>query len=291
LPDEWQRNTGGIIGEGVLHNSDVWNYSDLPSSAKQEFLWNSGGTTLDKYDTEIDLFQFNLLGMSGRFILVKESGAVKAKLLTRNQNIKIEVDYNTSTLALNSFIITDTKGYIYTFDIIETTDSEPFIAIEYFDGNQSYSGQGDDYVSRSAWHLSKIEMPNSTSSSPLVLVDFDYVTDGESYTASVSRQESRVLNPPMPLWNDMMAVPYNASITQPKSIYSYYTIASSSKKLFRVNFNDGTKVELHNLLNNHPETNGAVLDEIRIFGKNSSTTPNKIYEFTYDYLINYVVQL
>ncbi|WP_298762061.1 hypothetical protein, partial [uncultured Psychroserpens sp.] len=181
LPDELVRNSGGITGEGVFHNQDFWDYQTLTGPQKQEFLWKAGGTTQDKYDTESDLFQFNALGVTGRFIIVRENNSLVAKLLDKNQNIKINIDYNTTTYELNKFTVIDTKGYIYTFDVKEQSSSEPFIATEYFDGNTSVSGAGDDYLSVNAWHISTIEMPNSVNGN-LVLVTFTYNNSQENYT-------------------------------------------------------------------------------------------------------------
>ncbi|MEQ6123698.1 RHS repeat domain-containing protein [Pseudotenacibaculum sp. MALMAid0570] len=285
VPDERKRNTGNNIGEGILHNDDFWNYNTLTGDSKQEFLWRANGTPLDKYDYQPDLFQFSVLGISGRFVLVKENGLVVPKLLSKNQNIRVEVDYNTNTssndyLALNSFTITDTKGYIYTFDIQEVVQSEPLVAVETFDQEQNLSGQGQQYVSTNAWYLSKIEMPNSTSGSPLVLATFDYQISNESYTTSVTRTESRPINYTASTWNDLMAVSYNASIVKPRKSHAYLSTTSNTKKLSRITFTrDSTYVKFDFNGTNHPETNGDQLGYLRILDKND--VENKHYQFTY----------
>ncbi len=290
IPDEQKRNTGigGLsVAEGVLHNDDFWNYSNLTqgSEQQQEFLWRAGGTPNDKYDYQPDLFQFSFLGISGRFILVKENGLVVPKLLAKNQNIKVEVNYNTDAtsndhLALNSFTITDTKGYIYTFDLKEVVYSEPFIAIETFDNLQSITGQGQQYVSTNAWHLTKIEMPNSTSGTPLVLATLDYQNSEETYTASVSRTESRPVNYDTTTWNNLMSVAYNASVVKPKKLYSYLSTTSMTQKLSRITFTrDSTYVKFDFEGTSHPETNGDKLGYVRIFDAND--VENKHYKFSY----------
>lgn len=287
VPDERKRNTGLVVGEGVLHNDDFWNYSNLTpgSEQQQEFLWRANGTPVDKYDYQPDLFQFSFLGISGRFILVKENGLVVPKLLAKNQNIKVEVNYNTDAtsndhLALNSFTITDTKGYIYTFDLKEVVHSEPFVAVETFDNSQSLTGQGQQYVTTNAWYLSKIEMPNSTSETPLILATFDYQVSAESYTASVSRTESRPINYDPATWNNLMSVAYNASIVKPRKHYAYLSTTSTTKKLSKITFTrDGTYVKFDFDGTNHPETNGDKLGYVRIFDAND--VENKHYKFSY----------
>lgn len=288
IPDEQKRNTGlgGLsVAEGVLHNDDFWNYSSLTGDAQYEFLWRANGTPVDKYDYQPDLFQFSFLGISGRFILVKENGLVVPKLLAKNQNMKVEVNYNTDAtsndhLALNSFTITDTKGYIYTFDQKEIVHSEPFHVVETFDNGQDITGQGQQYVTTNAWHLSKIEMPNSTSETPLVLATFEYQISAESYTASVSRTESRPVNYDTTTWNNLMAVAYNASVVKPKKLYSYLSTTSNTLKLSKITFTrDGAYVKFDFDGTNHPETNGDKLGYVRIFDAND--VENKHYKFSY----------
>ncbi|RZN79965.1 MAG: hypothetical protein EVB11_12040, partial [Winogradskyella sp.] len=286
LPDEMVRNSSTITGEGVLHNDDFWNYDSLSAYDKQEFLWRSGGTTADKYDYESDLFQFNALGVSGRFVIVKEvNNTLVPKLLSKNQNIKIDIDYHPTTFTLNKFTITDTKGYKYTFDVTEDLYSQPFTAIEYFNGNQTSSGTNADYTSTNSWHLSKIEMPNSNNGS-LTLATFTYQTIGEVYNASVTREESRPINPGTD-WNTYMSLAntanaYNNSVMQPRITHSYYVVSAGTKKLSRITFNkDGSYVDFE--VDNsfvHPETNGKALEYIRI--KDASHTENKHFKFVYD---------
>ncbi|WP_298762062.1 hypothetical protein, partial [uncultured Psychroserpens sp.] len=125
-----------------------------------------------------------------------------------------------------------------------------------------------------------IEMPNSVNGN-LVLVTFTYNNSQENYTASVSRTSSRVLNPPNPTWNDYMAVPYNASVTKPKEVHSYYTIGTTTKKLSRITFRDDTYVQFdtHPTLE-HPETEGELLEYIRI--KDANNIENKHYKLVYE---------
>lgn len=158
IPDEYLRNSGLIKGEGVLHNDDFWNYDNLTFSQQQEFLWNSGGTPSDRYDYELDLYQFNIMGATGRFIIVKEAGQLVPKLLSNNQTIKIELDYDNNSasstyFALNKFTVIDNQGNRFIFDVKESSDSAPFTAIQYFDNTEYIAGANEDFSSINAWHL------------------------------------------------------------------------------------------------------------------------------------------
>ena len=284
IPDELVKNSATITGEGVLHIDDFWDYETISTSDQQRFRWRAGGTPDDAYDHQSDLFQFNVLGLTGRFILVRDGNGIKPKLLSKNQNIKIDIDYHATTYELNKFIITDTKGYVYTFDVKEETNTQPAIAIELYDNETAdLNGLNQDYISTTAWHLSSIEMPNSVNGN-LSLATFTYALNQETYTASITRTDTRPINPPQPTWNDRIGIGYNASVMKPRKSYSYLTLGVGTQKLSRIDFNDGTYVEFDSPTIaelEHPEIqDGKVLKYIRIKGPNNST--GKHYEFVYE---------
>ncbi|WP_299117812.1 RHS repeat protein [uncultured Winogradskyella sp.] len=286
LPDEMKRNTALIVGEGILHNNDYWNYDSLTQTEKERFQWRAAGTPADVYDTEPDLFQYNFMGTSGRFIIVKEGNGLVAKNLDKSQNIKIEIQYNNNPLSndyykLLAFNITDLMGYKYTFDVVEKTSSQPFIAVTLHDQQNLVNGSSQDYMSDSAWHISKIETPNSDGSSNGILASFNYTTSFEAYTASIMRTYSRPINHDTSLWNTVISVPYNASVLIPKEVHSYLTLGITTKKLQSINFKDGTSIGFEISSNNHPETNGDILEYIRIYDENSIEDRH----FKFDYSI------
>jgi hypothetical protein len=284
IPDEYIRNSGLITGEGVLHNDDFWNYQNLSYSQQQEFLWNSGGAPGDKYDYELDLYQFNIMGATGRFIIVKEAGQLVAKLLSKNQTIKIELDYDNNSasptyFAINKFTVIDNQGHRFIFDVKETSDSAPFTAIQYFDNTEYIAGASDDFSSINAWHLSIVENSNGEE-----LVTFNYQTSGEGYVGSVSRTDARPVFAYSEnlLWNQIMHINYNATSFKPRKVYAYHNINTISQKLQSIDFRDGTSInfELYNKsVITHPETNGHVLEYIKI--KNFNQSDNKVYKFNY----------
>lgn len=87
-----------------------------------EFFWNAQERGI--YDTEHDLWQFNFMGHSGRFIIRKNvSGQLEVQLQDLSSSLKIVNTYDSGTFAPTGFTIYDDKGYRYVFDVAETTQS------------------------------------------------------------------------------------------------------------------------------------------------------------------------
>ena len=110
-----------------------------------------------RFDTEYDLYQYNFMGYSGRFIIVKlTNGTYQVKKLTTD-TLKITYD------DINKkFEIVDEKGYTFTFDIKETSSNFTFSHNQLLDPSLDFtsgSKQYNDYIS--AFHLSKIKFQNN----------------------------------------------------------------------------------------------------------------------------------
>ncbi|MCX8526472.1 hypothetical protein OF897_21395, partial [Chryseobacterium formosus] len=73
---------------------------------------------MGKYDTEYDLYQYNFLGLTGRFYVVKNSNTYTAVKLDKN-NLKITCSFDTATNSVKSFSIIDDKGIKYDFEGME----------------------------------------------------------------------------------------------------------------------------------------------------------------------------
>ncbi|MEX0289160.1 MAG: hypothetical protein AB3N14_08600, partial [Flavobacteriaceae bacterium] len=210
VPDEFEKGPG--IKTGVLHNPDFWDYDNLSAYDKAEFNWNAIGTSTDLFDTQLDLYQFNVNGISGRFVIVLESGGLEPKLLTRNQNVLITINYNASTYEVNSFEITDPYGNKYFFDEIESTTSEP-VSGSIAQGNgvgNIPTGTGSVYTNNSSWHLTQVKTSND-----VVLATLNYITSQEQYTASFSRTTNTITSIQGDLY-DMVQNSYNQGILLPQ---------------------------------------------------------------------------
>jgi hypothetical protein len=226
-----QKNSSQFVGTGVFHNDDFWIFNILSKYDTQEFLWRSNGTPLDKYDHEIDLFQFNALGISGRFIIVKENGLLVPKLLTKNSSFKIDVQYGVTgnPYKLTSFTITDTKGNTYFFEEQEIITTAAVTGVEY------HGNFGGDIVESSpamnvtnAWHLSKIETSTGEE-----LVSFVYQDSYENYISNISRMDTR----PIPLeasnLYNYVQDQYNASVLPPRKSYTYSNTTLETQKSYQ----------------------------------------------------------
>ena len=141
-----------------------------------EFLWNAAFT--GKYDTEHDLWQFNFMGYSGRFYILRNaSNQLEVKPLD-DYRIKITNTYapdpsNSVNLFIpTGFTVYDEKGYKYIFDIKETTINSGGVEELYFENGAWVNPGGVPYSEKSfisAFHLSKVYDNNNK-----LIIDFEY---------------------------------------------------------------------------------------------------------------------
>lgn len=255
IPDELKKGmSGNSTKTGVLHNLDFWNYENLIQYDKDEFNWRVKGTSLDQYDSEIDLYQFSLLGTSGRFIIILENGILVPKLLSKDQNVKIELNYDPTTFEISDFTIIDAFGNIYLFSEIERTESIPVTGVKPQGGSGIINEpNGAVIVNNSAWHLTKISKSNKD-----VLATIQYDSIQEYYTSSITRTYNNIETQ---VSYDFIHNSYNQGILKPESTVSYYSSSTLTKKPTKIVFKDQTQLRFE-MQYNHPETGGAVLKEI-----------------------------
>jgi hypothetical protein len=160
------------------------NNIDRYNASVKQFFWES----VEKgwYDSEHDLYQYNFMGHSGRFYVKRVNGSYKTINLDNNNNLVITPSINTinNKIYLSQFTIKDEKGYIYTFDVIETTNVNTRTTVNYFGdmgGPPSLNPSNIEY--KSAFHLSKIEdnalnilMLFNYNPSVFIEKDKDYIT-------------------------------------------------------------------------------------------------------------------
>lgn len=123
-----------------------------------------------RYDTEYDLFQYNFMGHSGRFYIVKDAaGNYKAEKLDRN-NLQIRFDQD-NTGEVSSFTIADDKGIKYIFSPMERSQksiTSMKTGLTTGIGNIDDSSEIGDYWA--SFHLTKITDQNNTA---LALFKYD----------------------------------------------------------------------------------------------------------------------
>ena len=262
-----QVHTNEIPGTGILQNPAFWDYQQgsLSDSEKKEFLWNANGTKSQKYDSQPDLFQFSMLGMSGRFAFgAVEEGGVGPVLLSLDKQFKVATTWGTGSNGreILGFVITDTNGYQYVFGngVTETSTSTPVTSTWTQDGTyQPPLSQTYDTVTTSAWHLVSIRDQNNEE-----LVSFTYTNSEESYTTPLSITENKLS--PISLTDVQKEIPYNQGLLRPSKALSYYDIVTQTKKLQSIDFKDGTSIYFE-AGGSHPETNGVYLGAINLHDK------------------------
>ncbi|PWN59239.1 hypothetical protein C1634_018130 [Chryseobacterium viscerum] len=141
-----------------------------------------------RYDTEYDLYQYNFMGYTGRFIIKKSSdNNLYVKKLDKN-NLKIAIGSTNPNNALEvaSFVILDEYGNSFTFDVLERTQRSSISnKIGYYDSYQT--NLKDSGESTTAFHLSKIANTSNTE-----LVKLEYYPPSEiQYTdhSNISRNK------------------------------------------------------------------------------------------------------
>lgn len=276
LPDELN---DPYKGKGIYHN-DYYDFDILNAEKEQEFLWNSAnGKHGDRWDADQDLYQYSYLGGSGRFIVVKEYGGLKAVITESETNEKINLTYNTGTFEITGFEIIDSKGYQYIFDV----HNENAILSWTHSTSQSgtSSGVSGDYMGANnvpnAWYLKKILLPNNEE-----LCHFDYQDVSESYDTPSSSTRYNLTNQGVYNYGPTLQIKgYNNSLLMPRFTSFSQSITSTQKYVDVVTFRDGTTVK-YNLILGHPEyfASGAKLSSIEI--KYPSGLLHKQINFSYE---------
>ncbi|MDX2304253.1 MAG: PKD domain-containing protein [Microscillaceae bacterium] len=175
-----------------------------------------GESDLDgKWDTQPDIYYFNVMGLSGRFVL----DAYGFPVLTPYQNLKITFQRNTSNTvgcdqnAFQSWVITDGSGMNYVFKAKEKlTNRTDIPAI----GDSPAQTHEQTYTT--TWYLSEIIAPNGK-----VEIYFDYNTTIQpSYSYSQITKNRYILlrgsasaNIPTQVINitSTQTIPYTVSIS------------------------------------------------------------------------------
>lgn len=277
LPDETNYLPAG---RGVYHNG-FENFSSLPITHKEEFLWKTANGD-ERYDSDYDLYQYNILGRTGRFIVEKDSNTLIPVILESENKDIIHVFYNTTTYEITNFEVIDTAGYVFLFDVgnVNFITSHTSTTPHY---GSSSTGSSDNTGAQNvpnAWYLTKIKSPNG-----IVLCSFSYQSVSESYNTPTSRISSKIIGNVAFGDNDVKNI--NKSMLMPKVIATNQTIFSTQKYVNTVTFRDSTKVKFLlspgnpelGCLDNNNCSNGAKLDYIEAYSSNN--TLFKKYKFIY----------
>ncbi|MFN1217270.1 hypothetical protein ACKW6Q_09895 [Chryseobacterium kwangjuense] len=256
LPDEAIKDNlgGGKQGIGIY----IDEYSNHPNFADNyrnriasylDMISNGGNPFIDsyfrktgfeaavsnRYDTQYDLYQYNFLGHTGRFIIKKDSGNQFQVVKLDKNNLKITSQHNNKYEPI-SFTIIDERGRKYIFDVIEKTQRSFMVDKVSQLSNmipQTSIGQIDDY--NSSFHLSSIKNDLEQE-----LAGFQYNAPQDINVSSTSRISN------FPIY----ATHYEDNINQqidpylpPKSqVYTTNTL-NKTRLLQRINITNGGKID------------------------------------------------
>gem|GEM_PF-759930 len=166
----WSLNAGGVVSRIVRDDAD--NLSNIPypenfnSSPDGLSYIEKAGRFPQDLDTEPDLFTFNFLGYSGKFIFDRNGEVVS---MPRN-DLRIEIF---SVSGLRQFVITTPTGVKCTFDALETST----MTVSY---DESFS------PAVTAWYLTKIEHPQGD------VIKLSYEISRYTYYVGQSQSLARV---------------------------------------------------------------------------------------------------
>lgn len=193
----WTLNANGVVSRSVRDKPDEFaKRADIPAS----FDINNSNTALYNYlinvtqpnqagdDTQADEFQFNVNGLSGKFVLQKVSSSQYAARVTAIGNILVDVTMTVPTTSgstsgsISRIVITGTDGVKYYFG--GTSGNEAF-EITTNISNAKYDAWKN--ILRTAFFLDRIDLPTGEyitfTYSPVVNID---VITGLSQSTSVS---------------------------------------------------------------------------------------------------------
>ncbi|MCU7615558.1 hypothetical protein N0B16_14090, partial [Chryseobacterium sp. GMJ5] len=176
IPDEYYRAAGMLNTEKIGIYDSRNNYYDViplldvnalideTNPEINEFLFEV--SEKQKYDSKHDLYQYNFMGYSGRFIIEKLGDNYNVVKLSKD-NLKISYNFSNQ-----SFEIIDNNGLKYIFDVKEQSKSSSFNENVTFTGDSSIS-PSNNYEYTSAFHLSSVSYETN------ILAEFLYNTDNE----------------------------------------------------------------------------------------------------------------
>jgi len=245
----WSLNIGGVISRVVHGKPDEErtqqiNVNIIGNSTSDEAVTFYEGFSIanDEFDTTSDVFNFNFLGKSGKFVL----GYDLQPVLLNSSGIQIERNNN------NTYKIIDEFGVQYYFSDTESSQSRRY-------------GDGFDYPKApaiTAWYLTKITHPNGDE------IYFNY--DSESYTYDLGKSQS--MRELFPIHQDgcsgQIQSPFDSTISR---VATTKSTISDAKRVTSVTNNINATI-LNITYKNNPEILGIVINNLvdRITLKNSS---------------------
>jgi hypothetical protein len=242
LPDEIiegpERNSNGKYG--IYHSSnrmyEVVNLlqNGLNTNTDQEIIREFYYESMEKgkYDTEQDLWQFNFMGKTGRFLVKKNEVTAQLEIVPLDSfTEKIEINYGggNNIYGVNGFVVYDNNGIKYVFNVIETSVTNSFSDGDYLNFAMT-SGPSKSVSYNSAFHLTEVFDTNGQ-----LLIKFEY-DDRVSIETAINSSEtsSQLLYDPTVLLQKFNESPSCAGYMEPTFLVSHSQRKTITKKLKKI---------------------------------------------------------
>ena len=119
----------GTVSVGVYDSSNkmVGTVNMIQQKWKQrvfdELYYVNNPAATEREDGERDIFEFSILGLTGKFFVYKSNGQFKARILESSDYCTINILYDTlEDIQIDGFEITDARGYKYILDAKSNID-------------------------------------------------------------------------------------------------------------------------------------------------------------------------
>lgn len=186
----------------LADNNELASYPDLVN----EYLWDVN--VRGKYDTEHDMYQYNFLGYTGRFIIEKIGNQLIVKKFDINPLVILN-NYVPSNFLHSSFTIIDEDGNRYLFDHTEQSTLNQFSSST---GGEfgAEAGQSTSFTYRSAWQMTKIFDHNGILQAEM-LFGGEYGEENQEIKSTTTYTD---INNSVEYWRNLLA-PYGATTFKP----------------------------------------------------------------------------
>ncbi|MCK5676951.1 MAG: BACON domain-containing protein [Flavobacteriaceae bacterium] len=271
----WNLNVGGAITRTVRGSQDEGNegYINYPYSTQGTFdpaYSNNYHETEEMIqgfvDTEPDIFYYDFLGYSGKFVFNHNTIRTNATIaLIPHNDLMITPTFNGASIS--SFVIVTPEGIVAEF-------AYPEISSEY----RKAGLIGDLTVTaNSTWHLKKLTAPNGIDE---ITFEYEFVsgTNPGFVTEESISSESESINYYDPCSS------YNYTVTP--SSYNVGIVYYDVKRINKITYQNGYILFDSSDENRYddPDDEGLRLDAIKIYSSlNGSDELIKSYELEYDY--------
>lgn len=205
----WNLNAGGFIARalgdkaddekkyGSLSDNSSFYKKEMPEEDKNRYIWE---VMKGHWDSKQDIFYYNILGMSGKFIIHKDSESNEKKIFQMPKTNN-RISFSTDKHGINSFTIIDDKGYRYLFNesshVSQTLFYHVLVYALIVDSGSNTTlltikpdvRPGDSDFYRSHWYLKEIRDYNEI---PLARFSYNFVL--EKYDKILARRRNQLAN-------------------------------------------------------------------------------------------------